>query len=179
MVARAPRILIAAGLGTNPLARSVGLPNVVLPQRGQILVTERVAPNLLGSAVASAVRQTPEGTVLIGDTKEDVGMDDRSSPSAMATLARRALRLFPALGRVRVVRSWGGLRVLTPDGDPVYDESPTHPGIFVATTHSGVTLAPAHRGPMVRWILGEARPAEFQSFTASRFPASSFEESTP
>ncbi|APZ50584.1 glycine/D-amino acid oxidase, deaminating (plasmid) [Salipiger abyssi] len=166
LCARAGKVLIAAGLATNDLARPFGFPEIVLPQKGQILVTERSAPVL--PAVTSGLRQTAEGTILIGDTKEETA-EDRSTGAGMRQLASRAVRLFPAIGNLRIVRSWAALRVLTPDGHPVYDESPTHPGIFVATTHSGVTLAPAHRGPLAQWIMNGQRPPEFANFTAQRF----------
>lgn len=166
LVAQAPRVLIAAGLATNELARPFGFPDVVRPQKGQILVTERSAPIL--PAITSCMRQTTEGTILIGDTKEETA-EDRSTGEGIRQLASRATRVLPAIGRLRVVRSWAALRVLTPDGNPVYDESSTHPGIFVATTHSGVTLAPAHRGPLAQWIMNGQKPPEFASFTAQRF----------
>ncbi|WP_066104946.1 NAD(P)/FAD-dependent oxidoreductase [Salipiger sp. CCB-MM3] len=166
LTAKAPKVLIAAGLATNDLARPFGIPDLVRPQKGQILVTERSAPIL--PAVTSGLRQTAEGTILIGDTKEETG-EDHSTGEGIRELASRAVRLLPAIGNLRVVRSWAALRVLTPDGNPVYDESPTHPGVFVATTHSGVTLAPAHRGPLAQWIMNGQRPPEFASFTAQRF----------
>lgn len=162
----APRVLIAAGLGVDALAAPFGLPPMSMPQKGEILVTERAQPFL--PYVLSSLRQTPEGTVLIGDTKEDTGLDDRSSHHGITELARRAVQMFPAIAGLRVVRSWACLRVLTRDGDPVYDQSPSHPGIFVATTHSAVTLAPMHRGPLAAWILGGARPQLFDAFAAAR-----------
>ncbi len=165
--ARAPKVLLAAGLGSGALASRLGFPTILRPQKGQILVTERTEPFL--PVTTSNIRQTPEGSVLIGDTKEDTGFDDRSSASGVASLARRAVRSVPFMGRLRIVRSWGALRILTLDGDPVYDESPVHPGVYVATTHSGVTLAPAHRGPLAQWILNGQKPLEFKAFSARRF----------
>lgn len=165
--ASAKRVLVAAGLATNELVRSLGLPALVRPQRGQVLVTERSRPIL--PRVTSAIRQTAEGTLLIGDTKEEVGEDDRSTAVSMTRLARRAYDILPRLASLRIVRSWAALRVLTRDGIPVYDESPGHPGLFVATTHSGVTLAPVHRHELARWILGGDKPREFTAFGAGRF----------
>lgn len=164
---KADRVLIAAGLASNVLAAPLGFPELVRPQAGQILVTERSRPVL--PCVTSSIRQTSEGTIMIGDTKEDVGFDDRSTSSSITKLARRAADSLPAIKGLRVVRTWSALRVITRDGLPVYDESPTHPGIFVASTHSAVTLAPAHRGPLAQWILGGQRPREFASFGAQRF----------
>lgn len=165
-IASAPKILIAAGLGTNKLARPFGLPDIVHPEKGQILVTERTEPML--PVTSTSLRQTWEGSILIGDTKEDTGLEDSSGSQGILTLARRAVSVLPAMARLRIVRSWAALRVLTPDGRPVYDESPTHPGIYVATTHSGVTLAPVHRGPLARWILHGEQPEELHAFSSRR-----------
>ncbi|WP_339114734.1 FAD-dependent oxidoreductase [Thioclava sp. GXIMD2076] len=164
---RATKILLATGVANNELAAPFGFPPMVRPQRGQILVTERAKPML--PCVTSWLRQTSEGTILIGDTKEEVGLDDRSTAPSMMQLARRATDALPEIGKLRIVRSWGALRVLSFDGLPVYDESPTHSGVFVATTHSAVTLAPAHRGPLAQWILNGQKPPEFASFGAQRF----------
>lgn len=164
---RAPKVLLAAGLGNGALASRLGFPTFLRPQKGQILVTERTEPFL--PLTTSNIRQTPEGSVLIGDTKEETGFDDRSSAWGVSSLARRAVQAVPFLGRLRIVRSWGALRVLTLDGDPVYDESPVHRGVYVATTHSGVTLAPAHRGPLAQWILNGQKPLEFKAFSEKRF----------
>ena len=51
-----------------------------------------------------------------------------------------ALGLLGFLGTLRVIRQWAGLRVLTPDGAPIYYESRSHRGIYVVACHSGVTL---------------------------------------
>lgn len=163
----AKRVLVAAGLAINDLIRPLGLPDLVRPQRGQILVTERSQPIL--KQITSSIRQTSEGSILIGDTKEEAGEDDRSTSISMTQLARRTHDILPRLGSLRIVRSWAALRVLTQDGIPVYDESPDYPGVFVATTHSGVTLAPVHRHGLARWILGGAKPKELEAFQAKRF----------
>lgn len=164
--AKATKVLIAAGLGTNALAEPFGFTDLVYPQKGEILVTERAAPVL--NRLVSSLRQTPEGTMLIGDSKEDTGYDDRSSRRGIVELARRAVRSLPVLAGVKVVRAWGALRVLTRDGDPIYDQSLTHPGIFVATTHSAVTLAPVHCSSLADWILGLGNSHEIPAFAAER-----------
>lgn len=164
--ARAPKILIAAGLGTNAIARQFGFPDIVHPQKGQILVTERTPPML--PVTTTSMRQTWDGTILIGDTKEEGDHEDTSNSKGIMTLASRAVSVLPAIANLRIVRSWAALRVLTPDGIPVYDESPTHQGVYVATTHSGVTLAPVHKGPLAQWILNGEMSPELRAFTSKR-----------
>lgn len=137
-----PKVVLAAGHGCNALEEALGFDVEIIAERGQILVTERAAP--MGILPANGVRQTAEGTVLIGSTTENSGFDVSTTPHAGATMVRRALRIFPALAGVRIVRTWAGLRTLTRDGCPVYEQSARFPGAFIATCHSGVTLAAVH-----------------------------------
>ena len=136
------RIVLAAGLGNKVLAPMVGLNQPVRPIKGQVLVTERTASFL--DMPTTHVRQTNEGTVMIGDSHEDVGFDVSTSANVAKAIADRARRTFPALGELNIVRTWAALRVMTPDGFPVYDQSTTMPGAFAMACHSGVTLAAAH-----------------------------------
>jgi glycine/D-amino acid oxidase-like deaminating enzyme len=163
----APRIVMAAGLGNPHLARQVGLHAPVAPNRGQVLISERVRPFLQYPTIN--VRQTDEGTVQLGDSMEEVGFDDSTSTDVLAMIARRGLSTFPLLRDVRLVRAWGALRVMSPDGYPIYQQSDTHPGAFVVTCHSGVTLAAAHALRIAPWIMGGAQPDELAVFAGERF----------
>jgi glycine/D-amino acid oxidase-like deaminating enzyme len=163
----AGRVVLAAGLGNRDLAPMVGLKAPVKPNRGQILVTERVQPFLRHPSLY--VRQTGEGVVQIGDSKEDVGFDDGTTLSELSRIARRASLCFPVLADVNVVRTWGALRVMTPDGFPIYQESTAYPGAFLVTCHSGITLASMHAGPLVTWLRGGAEPSEIRTFKSERF----------
>ncbi|MBI4184083.1 MAG: FAD-binding oxidoreductase [Proteobacteria bacterium] len=164
---RADRVVVAAGHGTSALARQLGLDIPTRPERGQLLVTERTAPFL--PLPTDRIRQTREGTVMIGRVAEDAGFDDGTTTARMAGLARDAVRAFPALARLRVVRAWGCLRVLTPDGLPVYTESARHPGAYAATCHSAVTLGAAHARLIARWIATGARPPAIARMHEGRF----------
>jgi glycine/D-amino acid oxidase-like deaminating enzyme len=163
----APRIVIAAGLGTSALARQVGLDVPLRPERGQILVTERLDPFL--PLPASGLRQTADGTVMIGATKEDVGFDLSTTGDAAARLSRTAIRIIPALAAAGLVRQWAGLRVMTPDSYPIYAQSQSHPGAFVAICHSGVTLAAFHADGLAAAIAAGSLPDDLSPFHQSRF----------
>lgn len=170
---RAGKIVLAAGNGNAALGRLVGLDVPVRPQRGQIVVTERAAPFLHHPVVT--IRQTDEGGIMMGDSLEEAGFDTTVGTGVISTIADRAVRMFPLLGRLNVVRSWAALRVMTRDGFPIYDQSVECPGAFVATCHSGVTLAANHALALPAFIAGGALPAEtFGVFSARRFdvPAS-------
>jgi glycine/D-amino acid oxidase-like deaminating enzyme len=161
------RVVLAAGLGSARLAPKLGLSVPVTPLRGQVLVTQRVEARLAHPTVY--VRQTGEGSFLLGDSHEDVGFDEGTTAEAMVKIARRALRFFPFLAEVPVVRVWGALRVMTPDGFPIYDRSREFPNAFSAACHSGVTLAAVHAEHLAGCIAeGELAP-DLQSFSAERF----------
>ncbi|NUT14341.1 MAG: FAD-binding oxidoreductase [Cupriavidus sp.] len=169
------RLVLAAGLGNKELAPQVGLHAPVEPNRGQVLITERLRPFL--PYPTNKARQTAEGTVQLGYSVEDVGFDDGTTVSAIEWIARRAVDTFPLLANVRLVRAWGALRVMTPDGHPIYQESPSCPGAFVAASHSGVTLAGTHAYVVGPWIsgLGPA-PDDIEEFAGDRYldPTRSF-----
>jgi glycine/D-amino acid oxidase-like deaminating enzyme len=165
----ASKVVFAAGLGLNRFAGQVGMPDIVRPQRGQIIVTERLRPFL--SMVFSQIRQLPNGTVLIGDTKEDAGFDNGTTSIIMRELAERAVKTLPHLANVNIVRAWGALRVLTHDGLPCYEEAPDWPGVFFATSHSAVTLAPGHAREFARWVAFGEAPPDLLGFSSARFRA--------
>lgn len=162
------RVVLAAGLGNARLAPQVGLHAPVTPSRGQVLITERLKPFL--NYPMNKLRQTTEGSVQIGSSTEDVGFDDRTTTDIIAWQARRAVATFPALARARLVRAWGALRPLAPDGYPIYEESSSCPGAFVAITHSGVSLAAAHCFVIGPWTCGLVQtPSDFDVFRGERF----------
>ena len=61
---QADKVVVAAGLATDRLTRPLGLAMPLRAERGQILVTERLAP--MFPYPASGIRQTAEGTVTAG-----------------------------------------------------------------------------------------------------------------
>ena len=163
----AAKIVLAAGLGNADLAPQVGLLMPVRPLRGEIIVTERMRPFL--PYATHALRQTAEGSVMMGDSQEDVGFDTAVSLPVLRGIAGRNLEAFPCLAEATVVRVWSALRVMTPDGFPIYEQSAACPGAFAVTCHSGVTLAGAHALELAPAILSGQLPGKFDAFTSARF----------
>jgi hydrogen cyanide synthase HcnC len=167
-VLTAPRIVIAAGLGSRDLAPMVGLSMPVTPLQGQIIVTERVGP--LIDYPTHLMRQTAEGTVMLGDSQEDVGFDITTKVAVLKKIADRNTRTFPALKEASIIRMWSALRVMSPDGFPIYEQSTRFPGAFAATCHSGVTLAGAHALALAPAIMNGILPESLAPFSSARFP---------
>ncbi|MEP6702693.1 MAG: FAD-dependent oxidoreductase, partial [Betaproteobacteria bacterium] len=167
-------VVLAAGLANARLAPQVGLDAPVRPQRGQIIALERVQRFL--RYPTTTLRQTDDGTVLIGDSQEEAGFDEGVGLPVLATIAERAVRMFPALLTVRVTRAWGALRVLSPDGFPIYEQSTIAPGAFVVTCHSGVTLAAAHALELAPQIARGALAADLAPFASARLRKSDVQQ---
>ncbi len=166
----AERVVLCAGLGATSLAAQLGFVTRVRAQRGELLITEKLACRL--PFLSSTIRQVNEGGVQIGGTKADAGPDDSETLDVMARLARHVVDVVPALADVRVVRAWGALRVMSPDGYPVYARSPKHPGAYLVTCHSGVTLAPLHASILADWIDDTSSAPDLEAFDENRFALS-------
>ena len=104
-----------------------------------------------------------------GNTEEEVDFNDGTTLDAGQAMARRAVTIFPQLAGLRLIRTWGCIRVLTPDKCAIYDESEQYPGAYVATSHSGVTLAAVNARRTAKWIATGETPPGFEEFSAKRF----------
>ncbi len=166
----AGRVVLAAGLGNSRLAPMVGLNVPLVPNRGQIIVTEKVMP-FLHHPVAT-IRQTDEGGVIIGESKEATMDHLRPRAEVTTVLADRATRMFPILGDLNVVRIWAAFRVITPDGFPIYEQSRLCPGAFAVSCHSGVTLAASHAFTVADHIARGVLPSALSLFSSERFDVS-------
>lgn len=165
---RAGKIVLAAGNANQQLAPMVGLRAPMRPERGQIIVTERAGP-FLRHPIAT-LRQTDEGSFLIGDSREEGGDPAGVNLAINSTMASRAVRTFPHLASLNVMRTWRAVRVMPRDGFPIYDQSATHPGAFLVTCHSGVTLAAAHATMLAPMLAaGSLDMVRVGAFSARRF----------
>ncbi len=164
---RAPNVILTAGLGAAKLGPGLGFKASVRPEQGQLLVTEKL-PRIINRP-SLQIRQMNEGGVQIGVSNEDRGMDDREDLEVAAAIAREAIQIMPVLARARLVRNWAALRIMSPDGLPIYQQSALHPGAFMVTCHSGITLAAAHAEFLPLWITGQGNAPDVSVFSEDRF----------
>jgi glycine/D-amino acid oxidase-like deaminating enzyme len=155
-----PVVVNAAGALAAEVGRLAGLEIPITPRRGQIVVTASIAPlvrHCLISAQYVAVKFNPElaatggmgfsleqadsGNILIGSTREFVGFDRRTTFDGIRTIARRIAPVIPALQRVPVIRTFGGLRPYTPDGLPILGKVAGVEGFIMAAGHEGDGIA--------------------------------------
>ncbi|WP_433288693.1 NAD(P)/FAD-dependent oxidoreductase [Micromonospora sp. CA-244673] len=181
-------VVNAAGTWGGQVGERLGAPIPILPRRGFILVTEplprvvrhkvysadyveNVASDVAGLETSTVVEGTQGGTVLIGASRERVGFDDTMSVEALRRLAALAVRIFPFLADVRLMRTYHGFRPYCPDHLPVIGADPRVPGVFHACGHegAGIGLAPA-TGKLISQMLTNDQPdIDPSAFAPSRF----------
>ena len=163
----ASQVVLAAGVDNGRLAGMVGLSVPLRASKGHIVVTEKCRPFF--PYTSGTIRQADEGGVMIGDSEELSTASTNVRSDIAAVLAERAVRTFPLLADVNVVRCWAGIRVKTIDGLPVYEQSVTCPGAFSVTCHSGVTLAANHALTVAPQIAAGALSPQLSPFSSARF----------
>ncbi|MGP3954008.1 NAD(P)/FAD-dependent oxidoreductase [Streptomyces sp. 7N604] len=181
-------VVNACGPWAGSFAAASGAPLPVLPRRGLILVTAPLPPGTVrhkvydadytgaagsgdaGLRTSTVVESTRAGTVLIGSSRERAGFDETVRVTVLRALARKAVRLFPALRNVPVMRAYGGFRPYTPDHLPVIGQDPRRPGLWHATGHegAGIGLAAATGRLLAELYAGERPHVDPEPFRVGR-----------
>jgi len=194
-------VVNAAGAYAPFVGKMVGLKIPIVPRRGQLIVTEPVAPlihgemncaryitakfrpELLGTdemaklGVGLSLNQTVSGNLLIGGTREFVGYDKRTTHKALRAILQHAASIVPALKNIHVIRSFSGLRPYTPDGLPILGEVPEVPGFIMAAGHEGDGIAlSAITGKIISDIIAEGKPADDLNIDMSKLSLARFRE---
>ncbi|HEX7746271.1 MAG TPA: FAD-binding oxidoreductase [Micromonosporaceae bacterium] len=181
-------VVNATGTWAADLAALAGVRVPVAPRRGFILVTEPLPPMIrrkvyladyvadvasdsTGLQTSAVVEGTRAGPVLIGASRERVGFDRTLSLPALRQLAAGAVRLFPVLRDVAVIRSYRGFRPYCPDHLPVIGPDPRAPGLYHACGHEGAGIGLSlGTGRLIAQALTGAKPdIELHPFRPERF----------
>jgi len=115
----------------------------VRAERHEALVTDRLPPLLKPMLVdyrpdGCYFCQRPNGQVIGCFTPQSpqAGPATTATRQFLVQMAKRMVRLLPALATAQVIRQWGGCYEMTPDGSPVIGETPVA-GLYVAGGMSG------------------------------------------
>ncbi len=108
---------MAAGTWAPSLVPPGSSPLPVRPVRGQLLHLAAPPRTLRHVVWGADVYLVPwrDGTVFVGATSEDVGFDERTTASGVASLLDAAIALVPALAGATFVEARRGLRPASPD----------------------------------------------------------------
>ena len=179
---RCDLVVLAAGVDITELAAGLEIeipqedsPGVVIrtnPQPPLLQSVPVVYPPPVDSQHAEIhLRQTHDGTMLIGEgSQESLRRDD--SQEHADELLRRAAQYLPALSRARAIPIPMGFRPMPIDGFPVLGFTQAVPNLYIALTHSGVTLCPLISELAAPEIVEGARVEFLQEYRPERFAGS-------
>lgn len=154
-------VINAAGVWSKYIGQMVGVDIPIEPRKGHILVssrthsigkrkvmefgyliskfggTRKVDPEIEKYGVALVFEPTASQNFLIGSSREFVGYDTRINPNVIRQIAKRAIRFFPVMRDIPMLRAYAGLRPWTPDHLPIVSEVKEVPGFYIASGHEG------------------------------------------
>ena len=192
-------VINAAGVQAAAMGQLAGVNIPVTPRQGQILVTERtfpvtgrkmmefgylmtkfnqseyvrrVTPEMEKNGVAFVFEPTGAGNFLVGSSRRFAGFDLTTDPGVIGAIAQRAVRFYPVLKQVRIIRCYAGLRPYTPDHFPIVSAT-TVPGFYVAAGHegNGITLSLVTGRLMAEMIAGAPPVIDTEPLRLDRFAA--------
>jgi sarcosine oxidase subunit beta len=193
----AKRVVNAAGVWAAEIGKLVGLDIPIKPRQGQMLVAERtfpvarrkvmefgymmakfdsegyvrqVTPEMKKYGVALVFEPTEAKNFLVGSSRRFVGMDTSCHIDVLRALAQRAIRFFPVIKDIKIIRSYAGLRPFTPDHLPIISETEV-PGFYVAAGHEGdgIGLSLITGKLISQMICGEQTAVSIEALKFSRF----------
>ncbi|WP_242309408.1 FAD-binding oxidoreductase [Bacillus cereus group sp. BfR-BA-01331] len=106
--------------------------------------------------VALVFEPTESQNFLIGSSREFVGFHTRINNEVIKCIANRAIRFYPKMADMMVIRSYAGLRPWTEDHLPIISGVEHIPNYFIAAGHEGdgISLA-AVTGKVIEELLNE------------------------
>jgi sarcosine oxidase subunit beta len=152
---RAVKTALAAAGRTSTIARLAGIELPIESQVLQAFVTESIKPFIDCVVTFGAghfyVSQSDKGSLVFGGDLDGYNSyAQRGNLPTVEDVCEGGVALIPAISRVRILRSWGGIADMSMDGSPIIDHSGV-PGLYLcagwcyggfkATPASGVCLA--------------------------------------
>ncbi len=159
-------------------SRVAGMAGLRLPIESHVLqafVTEAVKPLLPGVITFGAghfyISQSDKGGLVFGgDIDGYQSYAQRGNLPVVEDVCEGGMAVMPMIGRIRLLRSWGGIMDMTQDGSPIIDRTPLE-GLYLNAgwCYGGFKATPA-AGLCFAHLLatGEPRP-EAAAYRLDRF----------
>jgi glycine oxidase len=143
-------IILAAGAWSAQCGKWFNLSLPIYPVRGEIIALKQPTPPIRHMIFDEGIYDKdlyiapkPNGTVLVGATKAEVGFDTAVSAKGVLHLLHVATQLVPALGNSSLHHMWAGLRPKSRTSVPLLGTAPSWENVTIASGHGGfgVTLS--------------------------------------
>ncbi|MEP6572038.1 MAG: glycine oxidase ThiO [Gemmatimonadota bacterium] len=153
----ADQVIICGGAWSGRIA-NLPRPVSVEPVRGQMVALpwpSNVPRAIVYGAGGYLLARGEEA--IAGSTMEHTGFEAEVTSAGIARILRAATTICPVLSQHEVIRTWAGLRPMTPDGLPIIGAEPTIRGLWYATGHgrNGILLAGITGTIISRMLAGE------------------------
>lgn len=140
---RAEQIICGAGNGSIVLGRMLGVNPHIRNTRGLLMVSERMAP-VLHSTYAE-MRQAKSGNLIMGANFRELktgDVDKRVHYGELMEVAEDIGRLAPELKKVKIIRTYSGIRILPEDDLPIIGRPAGYSNFWFYLMHSAFSSAP-------------------------------------
>ena len=172
---RAKKVAMVAAGRSGQVAAMAGMRLPVESHVLQAFVTEGLKPCIdhvvsFGMGHFYISQSDKGGLVFGGDLDFYASYAQRGNLPMKEHVMEAAMTLMPMIGKARVVRSWGGIMDMTPDGSPVIDTTDTD-GLFVncGWCYGGFKAVPAS-GYAYAHLIATGQPHETATgFRLDRF----------
>ncbi|UOQ94778.1 FAD-binding oxidoreductase [Halobacillus shinanisalinarum] len=180
----ANKVVNACGVWAPYIGEMLGVDIPIKPRKGQLIVASRqqpvglrkvmefgyliskfggervVGPEMEKYGVALVFEPTESQNFLIGSSREFNGFDTKVSHEVTRNIAKRAVRFYPEMADMTVIRTYAGLRPWTEDHLPIVSHVDEVPGFYVAAGHEGdgISLA-AITGKMIEEMISGKEPS--------------------
>lgn len=170
-------VVNAAGGYAKEIGNMVGVDIPVFSENHEILVTEPVdkmqGPMVMSFSLNIYCQQTPHGSFIMGrgDKNKKPGYNINSTWNFLDNMAETVVDLLPPVGKLRIIRQWGGLYNITPDKQPIYGKVKEVEGFFLAVGFSGhgFMFSPMTGLLVAEQILGEENTIDISKLSIERF----------
>ena len=187
-------VIDAAGVWSPEIGQMVGVDIPVTKMKGDILVAEsdvkvsnryvcEIGYNFLRNdmklsgddeirqkyGVGFLTEPTGANNSLIGFSKYP-GTDVKTNFEVTRAIAKRAIRFYPMIENVNIIRTYAGLRPWSPDHEPIISKTKV-PGFYVCSGHcgSGIAYGPLSGKLITQMILGEKTDINMNRYDLYRF----------
>ena len=176
----ANKVVNACGVWAPFIGEMLEVTIPIKPRKGQLIVASRQQPIGLRKVmefgyliskfggirqvdpitekygVALVFEPTESQNFLIGSSREFSGFNTTVNHEVTKYIARRAVRFYPKIADMTVIRTYAGLRPWTEDHLPIISHVEEVPGFYIAAGHEGdgISLA-AVTGKLIEEMLSE------------------------
>ena len=172
----ADTIILASGIWTRDIGRTIGIEFPVYGERHQMIVTEPVALGVCPTVLMSFSRdyyflQRPNGTVMCGASPaNDFTMNYKTTAANLYKIGQSMMEILPRTKDIRIVRHWSGFYDMTPDASPLFGGTNIN-GLYVSCGYSGhgYMVGPIAGKVMAQLITGQKTSFDMSPFDYLRF----------